>query len=107
MQENKIALPSNRIITPLLDIRNGVVLVEGNKIRAVGSRDNNPVPEGYTIIDVGSKLVAPGFIDLHNHGGMGKMVDEGGKETVLINSKRLAETGCTSWLPTGDSLPGL
>ena len=107
MQENKIAILSNRIITPLLDIRNGVVLVEGNKIRAVGSRDNNPIPEGYTIIDVGSKLVAPGFIDLHNHGGMGKMVDEGGKETVLINSKRLPETGCTSWLPTVDSLPGI
>ena len=107
MHENKIALLSNRIITPLLDIRNGVVLVEGNKIRAVGSRDNNPIPEGYTTIDVGSKLVAPGFIDLHNHGGMGKMVDEGGKETVLMNSKRLPETGCTSWLPTVDSLPGI
>ena len=107
MQENKIAILSKRIITPLLDIRNGVVLIEGNKIKAVGSRDNNPIPEGYTIIDVGSKLVAPGFIDLHNHGGMGKMVDEGGKETVLINSKRLPETGCTSWLPTVDSLPGI
>ena len=107
MHENKIAILSRRIITPLLDIRNGVVLIEGNKIKAVGSRDNNPIPEGYTIIDVGSKLVAPGFIDLHNHGGMGKMVDEGGKETVLINSKRLPETGCTSWLPTVDSLPGI
>jgi N-acetylglucosamine-6-phosphate deacetylase len=107
MPQNKIAIQSKRIITPLLDIKNGVVLIDGNKITAVGRNENIPVPADYKIIDVGEKIVAPGFIDLHNHGGMGKMVDEGGKNTVLMNSKRLAETGCTGWLPTVESLFGI
>jgi len=107
MNNTKFSFLSKRIVTPLSEIRDGVVLIEGEKIVAVGSQQNIATPDDYRIVNLGDKIIAPGFIDLHNHGGMGKMVDEGGAETVRQNSTRLIETGCTAWLPTVNSLFGV
>lgn len=48
--------------TPL---ENGVVLVEGDRIVAVGS--NLPIPAGMEIVDLGSCTLLPGLIDCHTH----------------------------------------
>ncbi len=50
--------------TPL---RDGVVLIEGNRIRHVGSRNEIIVPSEAEVIDVNSQFVLPGFIDIHVH----------------------------------------
>jgi N-acetylglucosamine-6-phosphate deacetylase len=107
MNDNKLAVFSERLITPLVEIADGVVLIDDGKIVAVGSQANIDIPEHYRRIELGDKVVAPGFFDIHNHGGMGYMVDEGGRKTVLDNSARLVRSGCTSWLPTVDSLYGV
>jgi N-acetylglucosamine-6-phosphate deacetylase len=107
MNNTKLSILSKRIVTPLVEIRDGIILIEGEKIVAVGLQQNIPIPDGYRKIDLDEKIVAPGFIDLHNHGGLGKIVDEGGAETVRLNSSRLVETGCTGWLPTVNSLYGV
>lgn len=44
-------------------ISNGVVLVKGGKIEAVGPASSVPVPAGYRIIS--AKVVTPGLIDAH------------------------------------------
>jgi imidazolonepropionase-like amidohydrolase len=44
---------------------NGVVLVQGNKIIAVGS--NLAVPNDAQVIDLGDATLSPGFIDAHTH----------------------------------------
>lgn len=46
-------------------IMNGVVIVEGNKIRDAGS--NLPVPDGAKVIDFGDATLSPGFMDAHTH----------------------------------------
>ena len=46
-------------------IRNGVVLVQGSKILAVGS--GLDVPAGATVVDLGDATLLPGFIDSHTH----------------------------------------
>jgi hypothetical protein len=48
-------------------IDNAVLLVRGGRIESVGPRDELQVPEGYAVIDVGERWVAPGMIDLHSH----------------------------------------
>jgi imidazolonepropionase-like amidohydrolase len=46
-------------------LQNGVVVVEGDKIRDVGS--NLAVPQGANVIDLGDVTLSPGFIDSHTH----------------------------------------
>ncbi len=46
---------------------NGVILISGARIEAVGPRSEIEIPEGYEVLDVGNHWVGPGFLDLHNH----------------------------------------
>ncbi len=52
-------------------IENGVVVVEDNRITAVGSRDDVTIPRGARVFDVTGKTVMPGIVDVHAHGAMG------------------------------------
>lgn len=45
--------------------REGVLLVEGRKIVAAGSRLS--IPAGATVVDLGDATLCPGFIDAHTH----------------------------------------
>ncbi len=50
-------------------IDDGVVHVRGNRIVAVGTRTEVPVPEGARVLDVRGKTVMPGLVDVHAHTG--------------------------------------
>lgn len=52
-------------------IENGVVLIEGNRITAVGSTDDIEVPGDAFVVDATGKTVLPGLVDAHAHGSMG------------------------------------
>ena len=51
--------------TPLT---NGVVLIEGGKIAAIG--ENLTIPDGWRSFDATGKVVTPGLIDAHTHLGV-------------------------------------
>jgi imidazolonepropionase-like amidohydrolase len=48
-------------------IDDSVVVIEGTRIQAAGSRAETPVPKGGRIIDGTGKTVIPGLIELHAH----------------------------------------
>ncbi|MEM2094704.1 MAG: amidohydrolase family protein [Candidatus Bathyarchaeia archaeon] len=48
-------------------LKDGVVLVEGDKIVAVGQRDDFQIPDGADIIDGNGLTLMPGMIDAHIH----------------------------------------
>jgi imidazolonepropionase-like amidohydrolase len=48
-------------------IHDGVVLVAGNRIVAVGTRSEVAVPPGTTVIDTEGMSVLPGLMDMHVH----------------------------------------
>ena len=54
-------------------IDNGVIVIEGSKIRSVGSQ--SAIPSGAKVIDLGNATLMPGFIDAHVHLG-GEMGDD-------------------------------
>lgn len=66
----KIALTGARVITMKGDevIEGGTVLVDGNRIVAVGK--DVAVPADAKRIDASGKTIVPGFIDAHWHGAM-------------------------------------
>ncbi len=75
--KGKIALLGGRVVT-MRDanqqtevIEDGVVIIEGNRIAAVGTRDSVDIPADAFQLDVSGKTVLPGLVDAHAHGGMG------------------------------------
>ena len=50
-------------------IENGVVVVTGGRIAAVGGA-NTPVPAGHRVVDARGRFVTPGVIDTHSHLGV-------------------------------------
>ncbi len=52
-------------------IEGGVVVIDGNKIVAVGKADDVSIPKGAQVIDVAGKTIIPGLIDAHAHGSQG------------------------------------
>ncbi|HEX2190336.1 MAG TPA: amidohydrolase family protein [Longimicrobiaceae bacterium] len=48
-------------------IEDADVVIENNRIRAVGRRGEVQVPEGARVVDVSGKTLLPGFVDTHAH----------------------------------------
>jgi N-acetylglucosamine-6-phosphate deacetylase len=55
------------------------VLLDGDAIGATGAEGEAAPPADETV-DLGGATLAPGFIDLHTHGGGGHAMDDGGAE---------------------------
>jgi len=74
--EGMVALTGAKIVT-MADgdigggvIDNGVIVIEGNRIAAVGGADT-AIPAGARRVDVSGKTIIPGLIDAHAHGAQG------------------------------------
>ena len=65
------AIVNGTVITPVKEIPDGLVLIEGDRIkRLVGTQIE--VPPEAEVIDVKGAYISPGFIDLHLHGAWGE-----------------------------------
>lgn len=67
----QFALSGARLITMKGDlvIENGVILINRNRIQAIGKRGEVRVPATAKTIDVTGKTIMPGIIDVHAHAG--------------------------------------
>ncbi len=71
-----VALTGARIVT-MADkaggvIEDGVIVVRGDRIVAVGPRGSTAIPAGAKTIDVAGKTIIPGLVDAHAHGSQGE-----------------------------------
>ncbi|WP_119081046.1 N-acetylglucosamine-6-phosphate deacetylase [Chitinophaga alhagiae] len=98
MRFQKKKISNGQIITPYRIIPGGTVLVEGNRILAVSEYDI-PVSDALEI-DAGGRYVAPGFIDIHIHGGGGSDFMDGDVEAFLTVAEKHVQYGTTSMVPT-------
>ena len=69
--EGSIAFTNARIITMNGDevIENGSIVVEGNKIVAIGKASEVEIPKGAKVYDATGKTIMPGMVDAHAHIG--------------------------------------
>jgi imidazolonepropionase-like amidohydrolase/Tol biopolymer transport system component len=71
-----VALVGAKVITMADEaggiIEDGVVIVEGNRIRQIGPRGQVAIPAGAQTVDVTGKTIIPGLIDAHAHGAQGE-----------------------------------
>ena len=98
-----LAFINGKVITPFQLISPGMVIVEGDFIKAVGCR--LPIPENARIVDVKGAYISPGFIDLHLHGAWGGDVMAAEEAQLERMAEGLARGGVTSFLPTTLSGP--
>ncbi len=95
-----IALTASRLFTPLESVEQPVVFLDGSRIVEVRSRSERPLPEGVQCIDFQDSILAPGFVDIHIHGGAGHDVMETDPAALPAVEQLLAKHGVTSYLPT-------
>jgi N-acetylglucosamine-6-phosphate deacetylase len=78
----------------------GAVVVEHERIVAVGRACDVVLPAGADIIDVTDGYISPGFVDIHSHGGAGSDYMDGTPEAVRIANRAHARHGTTTIFPT-------
>jgi len=89
--------PDIELFGAALELENGQV----KKIYAAGEKR----PSGCEVYDAEGKLVVPGFIDAHCHGGMGYEVTSDNSTAVRIIAEAKLREGVTSFCPTTLTLP--
>ncbi|HSY50478.1 MAG TPA: amidohydrolase family protein [Thermoanaerobaculia bacterium] len=99
----RLALTGARIITMHGDdvIADGTIVIDRNRISAVGPRASTPVPADAKVIDVAGKTIMPGIVDVHWHGPMG--ADEIIPQQSWINYAALAFGVTTLHDPSNNS----
>ncbi len=95
---SKLLLVGAQVVTPGTTIEDGAILVNRGRIEWVGPRAGAPL-DGVQIVDTGGATLAPGFIDIHIHGGEDRLVGDSAEALFKI-SEGLARQGTTSFLPT-------
>lgn len=90
LTNGKIIL-KNRIVT-------GKALLFDEKL--IGLAGPDEIPEGTEIIDCGGGCVAPGLIDVHIHGYLGRDVCDGDVGSLDVMSEGLVKNGVTGFLAT-------
>ena len=90
-------------------LRNGKLILENEILeghallfdeKIIGIVPESEIPENTEVIDACGGYIAPGLIDLHIHGYLGRDVCDGSVESMKIISKGLLENGVTGYLPT-------
>lgn len=98
-----LVLTGAKLITMKGDevIDDGVVVLDGNRIAAIGPRSAVAVPAGAKVMDMTGKTIMPGLIDAHWHGSMG--ADEIIPQRSWVNHAALAFGVTTIHDPSNDS----
>ena len=92
-----LAIKNGKIISKS-GVRRDLALLFTDKILAIVREED--IPSDVEVIDAEGGYVAPGFIDLHIHGYLGRDVCDASEESMRIISKGLLENGVTGYLPT-------
>lgn len=94
-----LCLVGGKILTPLREITDGVVVIEKGSIFSIQQKPPKTC-KARQEINVRGLFVAPGFIDIHVHGGGGHDVMEGSVEALEAIAMAHARGGTTAWLAT-------
>lgn len=70
------------------EIPNGVLVVQGGRITAIGAAGSVSIPSGAEVVDVSGKVIMPGLVDTHSHLGSG---DGGDRSSSLHSDVRILD----------------
>jgi N-acetylglucosamine-6-phosphate deacetylase len=101
----KTAFTASRLYTPHEEIQNPLLLVEDGRVADVSTCSASEVPPGFKVLDFGEAILAPGFFDIHIHGGAGIDLMQAASGDLPHLGKFLASHGVTAYFPTTVAAP--
>src|SRR3954469_12311932 len=101
----KIAFTARHLFTPREEISDPLMIVEDGRITDVSSRLGNAVGKNARLVDFGDAVIAPGFLDIHMHGGAGIDVMRASPSELPRLGKFLVTHGVTGYFPTTVAAP--
>jgi N-acetylglucosamine-6-phosphate deacetylase len=108
-ERNMVVLCAHRLYTPREELLNPLVFIEDGVISAVSSRAEREAPKNATVIDftrdLPDAILAPGFVDIHMHGGAGLDVMRASPAELPRLNKFLTTHGVTGYFPTTVAAP--
>ena len=95
-----IAFLANRLYTPLESVDHPYILIEDDTIVEIASQSARPIPRGLETVEFPDAILAPGFVDIHIHGGAGHDVMDADTAGAQALERLLVRHGVTSYFPT-------
>lgn len=96
---------AQHLFTPLEEISNPVVVVDDGRIVDIFSRSEKESPAGATLVDFHDAILAPGFFDIHIHGGAGIDLMHAPVTELPRLGRFLTQHGVTGYFPTTVAAP--
>jgi N-acetylglucosamine-6-phosphate deacetylase len=100
-----LVIQARDLFTPLERVERPLVVIEDGAVISVSSRDRDGIARGARVVDLGDATLAPGFIDMHIHGGAGHDVMERSADALPAVEKLLCQHGVTTYFPTTVTAP--
>lgn len=105
----KTIFTARRLYTPIEEIHEPLLVVEEGRIVEIAFRSTRELPVGAQLIDFGKDFgdasLAPGFFDIHIHGGAGVDVMRTAPSELPRLGQFLAKHGVTQYFPTTVAAP--
>jgi N-acetylglucosamine-6-phosphate deacetylase len=95
---------AGRLFTPVEEIQSPLLVVEDGRITEISSRVDKAAGN-VPLVDFGDAILAPGFFDIHIHGGAGIDLMRASPSDLPRLGKFLAKHGVTEYFPTTVAAP--
>lgn len=93
------AIWSKKIITPERVLEDHTIILDNRKIKTISPGKDERIPRD-RLLEINDGWIAPGFIDIHTHGGFGHDTMDSTTNALQEISCFLARHGVTSFIPT-------
>ena len=105
MSDNKFVFLDGTVVAPSKVLKPATVFVDGDTISKVTMKTSVKSRAGRRRIDCAGKVVMPGFVDVHTHGGAGLDFKDESPDAILKLSDYYYSHGVTTLLATLSPLP--
>jgi N-acetylglucosamine-6-phosphate deacetylase len=104
-----IVLCAHRLYTPQEEIQDPLLFIEDGLVSVISSRAQQEVPNHAKVVDLtkdfADAILAPGFVDIHMHGGAGLDVMRASPADLPHLNRFLTTHGVTGYFPTTVAAP--